>query len=430
MADKRPRLFHGWIIVLVCAIGLFLGAPLMVFSFSVFFKSLVADFHASRAAVSFAFSLCNTVGALWLPATGMLIDRFGAKRVIVVSTLVYGLALCSALLVGTGLWQLYLLFTIVGTALASGPSPVSPGVVISHWFDRRRGLALGLAMMGIGIGAVVVPIITERLIAHFGWRMMFAIFGAATLLVPLPIVTALLQNDPEQRGLRPDGDEGTPILQVRQAYNQGLSWHEIWHSRTFWLLICVFSLAGASVHGTVLHISSIFTDRAMSADRAVLITSLVGAAVMVGRVGSGLLLDHVFAPRVAILFYGGATLGIGILSAGISGNIAFGAAFLVGLGMGAEVETMGYMISRYFGLRAFGTAYGHAFGAFMISGSAGVTLMGAGYDHFHSYSVPLAGFCGAMILGLVLLTRLGPYEFGGQPETSPSIEPAQLPSES
>ena len=168
----------------------------------------------------------------------------------------------------------------------------------------------------------------------------------------------------------------------------------------------------------------------MSAERAVLITSLVGAAVMVGRVGSGLLLDHVFAPRVAILFYGGAALGIGILSAGISGNIAFAAAFLVGLGMGAEVETMGYMISRYFGLRAFGTAYGHAFGAFMISGSAGVMLMGAGYDHFHSYSVPLAGFCGAMILSLVLLTRLGPYEFGDQPETSPSIEPAPLPSES
>jgi hypothetical protein len=97
--------------------------------------------------------------------------------------------------------------------------------------------------------------------------------------------------------------------------------------------------------------------------------------------------------------------------------------------MGAEVETMGYMISRYFGLRAFGIAYGHAFGAFMISGAAGVTLMGVGYDHFHSYAVPLAGFCGAMILVLILLTRLGPYGFGVEPETIPPIEPAQLPSE-
>src|SRR5689334_5207075 len=105
MIKKQTRFFYGWLIVLVSAVGLFLGAPVMVFSFSVFFKSLVGDFHASRAGVSFAFSLFNIVGALWLPGTGMLIDRFGAKRVIVVSTLLYGLFLGCALWVGTGLWQ-------------------------------------------------------------------------------------------------------------------------------------------------------------------------------------------------------------------------------------------------------------------------------------------------------------------------------------
>lgn len=428
MMKTRPRPFYGWLIVLVSAVGLFLGAPLMVFSFSVFFKSLVLDFHASRAAVSFAFSLFNIVGALWLPGTGMLIDRFGAKRVILVSTLVYGLVLCSALWVGTGLWQLYLWFTILGITMASGPAPVSHGVVISHWFDRRRGLALGLAMMGIGVGAIVVPILTQHFTAHFGWRIMFALFGGATLLLPLPIMAALLQNDPKQRGLRPDGDQETPVSHLPRPDKQGLSWPEIWHSPTFWMMICIFSLAGASVHGAVLHMSSIFTDRAISAERAAAVTSLVGAAVLIGRLGSGFLLDHLFAPRVAILFYGGAALGMAILSAGISGDIAFVAVFLVGLGTGAEVETMGYMISRYFGLRAFGTAYGYAFGAFMISGAAGVTLMGAGYDHFHSYAVPLAGFSGAMILVLILLARLGPYEYGVEPGTILSTDPAQLPS--
>jgi hypothetical protein len=79
------------------------------------------------------------------------------------------------------------------------------------------------------------------------------------------------------------------------------------------------------------------------------------------------------------------------------------------------------MISRYFGLAAFGTAYGHAFGAFMISGSAGVLLMGAGYDGFHSYTIPLAGLCAAMVLALVLLTRLGPYRYGVQP-----IQPVEV----
>src|SRR5260370_21154569 len=95
----------------------------MVFSFSVFFKSLVLDFHASRAAVSSAFSLFNIVGALLIPCTGMLIDRFGAKRIILVFTLLYGLVLCTALWAGSRLWQLYLLFTIPGGAMSSGPSP-------------------------------------------------------------------------------------------------------------------------------------------------------------------------------------------------------------------------------------------------------------------------------------------------------------------
>lgn len=428
MITKRPRLFYGWTIVGVSTVGLFLGAPLVVFSFSVFFKSLVVDFHASRAAVSFAFSLFNLIGALWIPGIGVLIDRFGAKRVVIVSTLLYGLILGSALWVGSSLWQLYLFFAVLGIAMASGPAPVPYGVVISHWFDRHRGLALGLSMMGVGIGSIVVPMLSQRLIAMFGWRMAFAIFGGAVLLFPLPVIAALLQNDPRERGLRPDGDERNQASQLPPQDKQGLSWHEIWHSPTFWIMICIFSLAGASVHGAVLHMAAIFTDRGVTAQDAAIATALVGAGAIVGRLGSGYLLDHLFAPRVAIVFYGAAALGMAILCAGNSGNAALVASFLVGLGMGAEVESMGYMISRYFGLAAFGTAYGHAFGAYMLSGAAGVLLMGAGYDRFHSYTLPLAGFCGALVLTLVLLTRLGPYRYGIASEASPAMKPVQVPS--
>jgi MFS family permease len=428
MTSKRPKLFYGWLIVFVSAVGLFLGAPLAVFSFSVFFKSLVLDFHATRAEVSFAFSLFNIMGALWIPFIGMLIDRLGAKRVILVSTLLYGLVLCSALWLHSGLWQLYLFFTVLGIAMSSGPAPVPYGVVISHWFNRRRGLALGVAMMGIGIGSVVIPILSQRLITTFGWRAALAIFGGAVLLLPLPALAVLLQNDPSQRGLLPDGDAENQIARLPQPNKLGLPWHEIWHTPTFWIMICIFSLTGATVHGAVLHLSAIFTDRGFTAERAAMATSLVGAAVIVGRLGSGFLLDYVFAPRVAILFYGATAVGIAILCEGHPGNIALVASFLVGLGMGAEVETMGYMVSRYFGLRVFGTAYGYTFGAFMISGSAGVLLMGAGYDRFHSYTVPLACFCGAMVFALFLLTRLGEYKYGVEADTKQPINPLQVPS--
>ena len=434
MTSTRPRLFYGWLIVFVSAIGLFLGAPLMVFSFSIFFKPLTVDFHASRAAVSLAFSLFNSVGAVLIPGTGLLIDRFGAKRVILVSTLIFALVLCSSLWVGTSLWQLYLLFSLLGITMASGPAPVPYGVVISHWFDRHRGLALALAMMGIGIGSMVVPILSQRLIAAFGWRVAFAIFGGATLLIPLPIVAGLLQNDPSERGLHPDGDEiaaeSAPLsISNTQAEElPGLTWREIWHNPTFWIMICIFSLAGAAVHGVALHMAAIFTDRGITPERAAIATSLVGAAVIVGRLGSGYLLDRLFAPHVAILLYSATAVGTAILCTRTTGNPAFAAAFLAGLGMGAEVESMGYMISRYFGLHSFGAAYGHAFGAFMLAGAAGVWMMGAGYDRYHSYTVPLAVLCGAMVLALILLSRLGPYRFAPEAAAEAQLDPLSVPS--
>ena len=426
--NKRPRLFFGWVVVALSAIGLFLGAPVVVFSFSVFFKPMVADFHASRAAVSFAFSISNAVGALSIPCIGMIIDRFGAKRLIVVSTLFYGVVLCAALWVGSSLWQLYLFYALLNIGMTAGAAPVPYGVVISHWFNRYRGIALGLSMMGIGVGSVVVPVFAERLIAMFGWRNAFAVFGIAVLLVPLPILAAWLQNDPEQRGLRPDGDTKAKALHLPPQAKTGMSWREIWHSPTFWLLLCIFSLTGASVHGVALHMAAIFTDRGVSAARAATATSLVGAAVIIGRLCSGYLLDRMFAPRVAIMFYSATALGIAILCTGVNGKMAFLAAFLSGLGMGAEVETMAYMISRYFGLAAFGTAYGVAFGAFMISGSAGVLLMGMGYDRFHSYSIPLASFCVAVVLSMILLARLGQYRYAVHDEALEAVAPMQVPS--
>ncbi len=428
MRSKRPQLFYGWFIVFLSAIGLFLGPPLMVFSFGVFFKPMVENFHATRAAVSLTFSLFNFVGALSLPFTGMLIDRFGAKRVILVFTLLYGLSLCGAVWIGATLWQLYLFFILSGIAMASGPAPVPHGVVVSHWFNRHRGLALSLSMMGIGIGSIVIPVLAQRLIALFGWRNAFAIFGGAILLVPLPVMAAWLQNDPAQRNLQPDGDPKPSLSHLPSQDKVGLSWPEIWRSPTFRLLICIFSLAGASVHGSALHLAAIFTDRGVSAARAATATSVLGAAVITGRLGSGYLLDRIFAPRVAMLFYGATALGIAILCTGVHENLALFAAFLTGLGMGAEVESMGYMMSRYFGLAAFGTSYGVAFSAFMVAGSIGVFIMGAGYDRFHSYTVPLAGLCLAMVLTLILLTRLGPYRYGVEPQTNAPMNPLEAPS--
>ena len=426
--SNRSKVFYGWWVVFTAALGLCLGGPpITVFSFGVFFKSLVHDFHTSRAAISFAFTLHNLISAMGTALVGRLIDRFGARRMILPATATFAIILVSGRALGSSIWQLYLFDAALGL-VGSGMSPVPYGVVVSHWFDRRRGLALGFMMFGVGLGAIVAPLLAQRLIAAVGWRMAYVIFGFIVLLIPLPVVAALLENGPVQRGLLPDGVEPRQRSSEQPQEKQGLSWHEIWHSPTFWLMICAFFLTGASVHAGVLHMPALLTDRGLSPERAAAASSVVGLSVLTGRLGSGYLLDRLFAPRVAIFFFGASALGMAILWAGSTGNLALAAAFLAGLGMGAETDIIAYLISRYFGLRAFGTAFGHSFAAFVLAGAFGTLLMGAGFDWTHSYTAPLAWFVAAMVVALGLLTLLGPYRYAAEPEESLPLERAQSAS--
>ena len=425
---ESSKMFYGWWVVATAALGLCLGAaPIVSFSFGVFFKSLSQDFHASRAAISLAFTLHNLASAVCAPMFGRLIDRFGARRVILPGTVIFGLLLLSSKMLSAEIGYLYLFYASLGVISAT-VSPVSYGVVISHWFNRHRGLALGLMMLGLGLGAITVPLVAQRLIAIFGWRVAYASFGYAALVLSLPVVTILLKEDPKQKGLLPDGAMPSFVAQERKP-EEGLSWHDTWHNSTFWLMICAFFLAGASLHACILHLPALLTDRGVSAQDAAVASSIVGLALLIGRVGVGYLLDRFFAPRLAMLFFGSAAVGIALIFAGSAGKIALIAAFLVGLGMGSEADIIAYSVSRYFGLRAFGTAVGYAFGAFVLGGAAGTLLMGAGFDFTHAYTLPLGGFFVAMLLAVALMSRLGPYRYA-RPQVEESRPLAGLPAES
>lgn len=175
-------------------------------------------------------------------------------------------------------------------------------------------------------------------------------------------------------------------------------------------MVCAFFLVSISVQGCLVHTTAMLIDRGIAAQTAALGSSLVGAAVLLGRVGTGYLLDHLFAPRVAAVFFGGAALGIGLLWLGTT-PVAFAGAFLVGLGLGAEVDLIAYLISRYFGLRAFGKVYSSAFAAFALAGALGPLIMGASFDQTGSYRGALATFLVATLVAAVLMTRLGPYRY-------------------
>ncbi len=176
MHSKQHGIFYGWWVVLTAAVGLIFGAPITVFSFSVFLKPLMREFHAGRAAVSLAFTPQLIVGAISARLAGWLIDRCGARRTILPAVAMFGLILVSINFLSNSLWQFYLLYVALGV-FVHGLGPIPYGCVTSHWFDRHRGLALGLMMSGIGSG--VMPSFAQQLIASFGWRGAYAILGAA-----------------------------------------------------------------------------------------------------------------------------------------------------------------------------------------------------------------------------------------------------------
>ncbi len=413
MVRTRPRAFYGWWVVFTAALGLFLGAiPIVVFSFSVFLKPIAQEFHAGRGAVSFAFTLHNLIAGISIPFAGWLIDRFGARRVILPSMILVALVLLLSEFCSGNIWQLYAFYGSLGL-LNCGAGPVPYANVISHWFDRYRGLALGLMMFGLGLGAFITPSLAQYLIVRIGWHSTYAVVGVGILLVSLPVVAMFLKERPEQAGLLPDGaisaHRALPIK--NDANDRGMSWHETWHSGTFWLLLSAFIVVSASVHACFTHMAAILGDRGSHAQSAALASSLLGGGVLIGRTGSGYLLDRFFAPRVAAVIFGGAAIGIALLRIASSQELAFAAAFLIGIALGAEGDIMPYLTSRYFGLRSFGEIFGFTFAGFALAGGLGAYLMGAAFDAKGSYDFPLASFCIAALSGAALMMVLGPYRY-------------------
>ena len=411
MTSARPKVFYGWWVTLTGSLGSFLGiVTVVVFSFGIFAKAIGREFHSGRAQISLAFTILSLTSACCFPLTGRLVDRYGPRKVLLTATTILGLILMSNIFLSRTLWQLYALFFAMGL-VSSGAGTMPYADAVSHWFDKRRGLALSVLMLGMGLGAVVVPTIAQQLVQKWGWRLSYCLFGLAMLLIPVPAIAAFLKDKPESMGLPPDGEtDARPRTRIPVG-EAGPSVSEAARTSAFWIMLFAFFLLTASVHACFLHLPAILTDRGGAAQTAALASSLLGVGVFVGRVSSGYLMDQFFAPRVAAALFSAVAIGIAFLAMGHGIQSAFVAAFLVGLGTGAEIDIMAYLVSRYFGLRSYGSISGWIWAIYGISGGLGAYLMGLGFDKTGSYVVPLSGFFCAAALATLLIISLGPYRY-------------------
>lgn len=420
----RHRPFYGWFVVAAAAVGMLLGAaPIVAFSFGVFLKPLTQEFHTGRAAVSLAITILNFSSGIVSSLVGFLCDRIGARRVALSGMMLLALCLVCARIIGARLWELYLFYAVLG-AITPATTSVPYSMIVSRWFDRQRGLALGLMMVGLGLGAIVMPPLFQHLIARFGWRSAYFLAGAVVLLLPAPIVKLFVKESPYDLGLRPDGSPEAHTGE--RSANEGRTWSETYRTGTFWLLVGSCALFAASVAACTTHIPAMFGDWEVDAKTAALASSVVGLGVLVGRVGCGYFLDRYFGPHVAALVAIVAASGIGLLWI-CSRGVGVAGALLLGVGFGCEVDIMAYLITRYFGLRAFGIAFGFGFGVFVLATGIGPAIMGMGFDYTRSYRAPLTAFFLATLIAAFLIYHLGPFRYepshSSQQSTATPTEP-------
>ena len=412
MTTERNR----WWIVFASVIGLLVGnGPIMQFTFGVLLPPIAREFGWARGTVSSAIVVGLWMTGIATPLVGRLVDRYGIRRVALPAIALFSAATASVALVPASPVAFTALYALMGLA-AAGQTPLIYAKAISGRFDADRGLALGIAMAGVGIGAALVPQFAQALVQAVGWRGAYLGLGSLTFLLAFPAVSLFLG------GASPRHVSTAAAVAITPIEASGLSGREAIRTQLFWRLAAAFVIVAAAANGTIAHMVPLLTDRGIGTNTATSVLSAAGLALVAGRLLAGYLLDRIFAPYVAVAFFLAPLAGILLLFFGSGPSAAAIATVLVGAGLGAEVDLVAFLLSRYFGMRAFGEIYGYLFALFMLGAGAGPFAMGVSYDVTGSYQLMLAFFAIALLLASGLTIGLGSYVYpSGSPPSQDEL---------
>jgi MFS family permease len=391
MNRQSHKLYYGWIIV-----GLGLVSMSFWFgvrsSFSVFYVALLEEFHWSRGESAGVQSVAMLTYTFIAPLVGGLIDRLGPRRIIVpgIIVLIAGLVLCSAM---KTLFQFYLFYGVLVAAGSTCIAIVAFSAILAHWFERKRGLASGIAVSGMGLGTFILVPLSQSLISSYGWRPTFLLLAGLVLVIALPLNVFFLQHRPEELGLRVDGLKVDPVLKDDQPQpaapmTQDWTLKKVVRTRSFWAMAAFpfFSLIG--VYIVVVHNVRFMVDKGIDPMSAALIFALAGMSTSIFRIFWGWISDHI--GREKAYTAGMLCLFLGVLSLLLMdslGNAAFmyTFAFFFGMGWGATAPLFMATAADLFKGRIFGLIYGIVEGTMNFGGAIGAWVAGFIFDQTKSY---------------------------------------------
>ena len=397
MSDGTGRLFYGWYIVAVCFVVNFVVFGIAINTFTVYVKPIQADLGWSRGQISLAILFAGIAMGLGAAVIGRLIDRTGARAPMAAGAAVVGL--CTILLSrAQSLPYFYAFFVVSGIGLGAATIP-PVSLVISNWFSAKRGKALGLAMTGTGLGAMVMVPVSAWIVTNWGWRTSYAIMGCIILLM-VPLNLLFIRTHPSDKGMLPDGGlaaEGEPVSA------EGLSVPEAVRTQAFWMIGAMMVLAGLVAMGAGVHLMPYLTDIGHTESRASLIIAVISGMTVIGKIVMGAIADRWGVRPTVALAFGLILAGFLLLMGAGALPVAFAFAIVYGLGIGAPLVVNPALTAERLGLKHFGAVFG-ILTLFTTGGAAlGAVLTGFIYDAAGSYIPALllfvaltavAGICG------------------------------------
>lgn len=391
---------RGWPVILAALIGIGLGlSPLPFYTFGVFAPHLHAAFGWSTAQIMAGLSITTLSVVVAGPAAGLMAERFGTRPVALVSIALFGLAYLSMATLGNSLVQFYLTWGVIAF-VGAGTLPITFTRTVNRWFDKHRGIALGLAMTGTGVFGILCKPYLAWVIGGWGWRGGYVGLGLLPLLVAFPVCFWLFR-DPED--LAPDPDRAAPAL-------TGLARGEAFRGWRFWLICFAIVFIAFCLGGPVPNLEGILRDKGFAPETMLKLTPLIGLCAIFGRILGGLLLDRFWAPAVAFAILGMPAIACWLLAQpGCSVTEAAVAIGMIGFALGIEYDVLAYLTARYFGMRAYAGLYAVIYVCFAVGSGVAPLVFGLVRDRFGGFGPALTMAAVVLPLASALFLLLGRY---------------------
>ena len=420
--QKRNTIFYGWWIVGACFLISAYTGGVIHFGFTAFFEPIANEFDWSYAQISFAASLRGMEMGLLAPVVGLLVDRWGPRRLMFGGTILTGLGLILLSRINS-LGMFYGAFVLIAIGTSTCMTTVMVTAVV-HWFRRKAGIATGITVSGFALGGLLVPLVAT-LISMFEWRTALVIIGMGMWGIATPL-SLLVRHKPEHYGYLPDGDvSGTAVIDESlvpvQSAEVNIGAKQALKSRAFWHIALAFMYHSLAVSAIMTHVmpylSSIGIVRSVS--------SLVAGAIPVtsigGRIGFGWLGDRY--DKRWLTAAGFAILGLGLL---FFSYVTIGGMWLIvpsiillGTGWGSSIPMRVSLLREYFGRSRFGTIIGFNTGIMMLGGMAGAPIAGWVFDKWGSYQGAWLVLAGLAIAAVVIIATTPPVRTTTWPVDKP-----------